>query len=132
MITIPRNVNEITNNPFRGSGITEVVCETPSFVYENGFLMTADKTELVACLSKKKFISIPSSVKIIRAYAFNGCETVVQVFLPDGLTDINEYAFSECFALSELIIPDSVRRIQQGFLNECPNILRLIIHSKDI
>ena len=131
-IMIPKNVNEIEDNPFRGSGITEVTCKTPLFVFENGFLMTADKKELVACLTRRKFVSIPSSIRLIRSHAFNGCETIVQVFLPETLTDIKEYAFSECASLSELMIPSSVRSIQRGFLADCPNFKRLVIHSKEL
>lgn len=131
-ITIPKNVCEIENNPFRGSGITEIKCETPTFIFENGFLMTADKSELIACLTNTKYLSVPSSIKIIRGHAFNGCKTVEQVFLPEGLTDIKEYAFSEFSTLSEIVIPSTVKSIQRGFLAECPTIKRLVIHSKDI
>lgn len=131
-LLIPNSVREILDNPFRGSGITEIICETPSFVYEDGFLMNADKTELVACLTNKKYVSVPSSIKIIRSHAFSGCKTIVQVFLPDTLTEIQEYAFSQCFALSELVVPTSVKYIRRGFLSECPSVTRLVIHSKDI
>lgn len=131
-LTVPNSVREILDNPFRGSGITEIICETPSFVYEDGFLMNADKTELVACLTNKKYVSVPSPIKIIRSHAFSGCKTIVQVFLPDTLTEIQEYAFSQCFALSELVVPTSVKYIRRGFLSECPSVTRLVIHSKDI
>ena len=131
-ITIPKNVCEIENNPFRGSGITDIKCETPNFIFEKGFLMTADKSELIACLTNKKYLSVPSSIKVIRGHAFNCCKTIEQVFLPEGLTDIKEYAFSECSSLSEIVIPSTVKSIQRGFLAECPIIKRLVIHSKDI
>ena len=131
-ITIPKNVTEIEGNPFRGSTITDVTCETSSFVFENGFLLTSDKTELVACLTTKKIVSVPDSIRIIRGYAFSGCKTIEQVFLPEGITDIKDYAFSECPSLSELSIPSSVRTIERGFIAECPILTRLFIHSKKL
>ena len=131
-IVLPEKVKEIENNPFRGSGVNEIVCETPFFVFENGLLMTADRTELISCLTDKKYVYIPSSIQIIRKYAFSGCETVEQIFLSEGLTDILDFAIEECSALQELVIPSSVRSIKRGFLDECPNIKRLIIYSKDI
>ena len=131
-IIIPRNVKDIEANPFRGSGISDLICLSSFFKYENGLLMNADKSELIACLSNKKYIRIPASVKIIRDYAFNGCKTIEQLFLPEGLTDIMDSAISDCSSLVELNIPCSVRAIHRSFLAECTNIRRLIIHSKDI
>ena len=131
-IILPKGVKKILENPFRGSGIREVVCESSSFVFENGLLMTSDRKELLSCLTDKKYLYIPSSIQIINKYAFSGSKSVEQIFLPEGLTDILEYAIDDCAALQEIIIPSSVRSIQRGFLGECPNFKRLIIHSKDI
>ena len=131
-ITIPENVKEIKRNPFRGSGIEEVICESPNYVFENGLLMTADRKELIACLTNKRYVLVPSTIKVIRDYAFNGCKSIKQIFLPDGLTDIMYSAISDCASLSELTIPSSVRVIHRGFLSECGNFKRLIIQSKDV
>lgn len=131
-ITLPENVKEIKRNPFRGSGIEEIICKSPYFVYENGLLMTADRKELIACLICKKYISIPSTIEVIKDDAFNGCKNIEQIFLPVGLTDIMDSAISDCPSLSELTIPSTVRAIHRSFLAECGNFKRLIIHSKDI
>ena len=131
-ITLPEKVKEIKTNPFRGSGIEEIVCKSPYFVFENGLLMTADRKELIACLTRKKYISIPSTIKVIKDYAFSGCKNTEQIFLPEGLTDIMGSAITGCSSLSELTIPSSVRAIHRSFLAECGNFKRLIIRSKDI
>lgn len=131
-ITLPENVKEIKRNPFRGSGINEIICRSPFFVYENGLLMTADRKELIACLTSKKYISVPSTIRVIRDDAFNGCKNIELIFLPEGLTNIMDSAISDCSSLVELTIPSSVRAIHRSFLAECTNIKRLIIHSKDI
>ena len=131
-IVIPRNVTDIEANPFRGSGIMEIICKSTSFIFENGLLMTADKSELIACLSNQKYVCIPSSIKEIRKYAFNGCENLEQIFLPEGLIDIMDSAISSCSSLSELTIPSSVRTIHRSFLSECGKCERLIIHSRNV
>ena len=131
-LVIPKHVIEIKDNPFRGSGITEIRCDSSAFIFENSLLMSVDKTELIACLTRKKFVSVPSSIKTIKSHAFSGCNTIERIFLPDGVTDIKDHAFSECVSLIELTIPSSVKNIHRGFLVECPKLEELIIHSKDI
>ena len=131
-LVIPENVIKINDNPFRGSGITEIRCDSSAFIFENSLLMSVDRTELIACLSRKKYVSVPSSIKTIKGHAFNGCNTIERIFLPEGVIDIMEYAFSECESLIELNIPHSVKKIYRGFLADCHSLKRLIIHSKDI
>ena len=131
-ISIPQHVIEICENPFRGSGVIEIGCVSPYFVFEEGFLMTADKTELIACLTKEKIVSVPPTVKTIRSYAFYGCISLEHIFLPEGLTEIMHSGISNCPVLSELIIPSSVKYIQSFFLSECKNCQKVIILSKDI
>ena len=131
-LILPKHLVEIKENPFRSSGITEIRCDTASFIFENSLLMSADRKELIACLTKKKYVSVPSSIETIKSHAFNGCSSIEQIFLPEGLTVIEDYAFSECESLTALVVPYSVKKVCRGFLSECPKLKQLIIHSKDI
>lgn len=131
-LTLPENVREIKKNPFRESGIEEIICRSPYYVFENGLLMTADRKELIACLTNKKYVLVPSSTEIIRDYAFYGCQTIERIFLPEGLTDMGDFSIDKCDSLVEITLPSSIQSVKRGFLSECTQCQRLIIHSKDI
>lgn len=52
-----------------------------------------------------------SNLKKIDREAFNGCWSLTEIDLPDGLETIGGAAFERCISLSEIRIPDSVRRV---------------------
>jgi len=53
-------------------------------------------------------ISIPQSITVIPAGAFQGCAKLTRAELPDGLTKIGSAAFAGCSVLAEIEIPNSV------------------------
>lgn len=71
-------------------------------------------------------VFVPSSVKEVGSYAFNGSSVSV-LNLPNTIEKIGEYAFSSCDSLSLLSIPDSITRIENGMLSYCDNITYLKI-----
>ena len=54
-----------------------------------------------------KDITIPSSVKIIPAYAFPS--TITEVVLPEGLERIEEWAFDECNKITSIKLPSTIK-----------------------
>ncbi|MDE6401285.1 MAG: leucine-rich repeat domain-containing protein, partial [Clostridiales bacterium] len=65
---------------------------------------------------------VPSSLEIVEVtnataigyYAFNNCDDIREVILPDGLLTIGRYAFSGCDSLTSLEVPNSVTEISAG------------------
>ena len=50
-------------------------------------------------------------VTVIGDYAFQACDNLVEVVIPEGVTSINEGAFAMCLYLTSVTIPESVNLI---------------------
>lgn len=75
-------------------------------------------------------IEIPSSVKGIWEYAFDGCSKLSRVSLPNGLIRISTRAFSECQQLGSIEIPNTVSMIDGSAFNGCTSLIRVTIGSR--
>ena len=51
--------------------------------------------------------------------AFDYCETLSSVMIPDSITSIGNGAFNKCSSLSGITIPDSVTSIGEFVFSEC-------------
>lgn len=71
-------------------------------------------------------VFVPSSVKEVGSYAFNGSSVSV-LNLPKTIQIIGDYAFSTCDSLTSLTIPESTKKIENGMLSYCDNITYLYI-----
>ena len=58
--------------------------------------------------------------------AFNGCESLESITIPDGVKSIGNYAFEEC-ALESITIPGSVLSIGDNAFKECTALESAII-----
>ena len=56
-------------------------------------------------------VTIPDTVTEIGREAFYGCSSLVYVTIPEGVTKIDSYAFIGCKALSSVTIPSTVTKI---------------------
>ncbi len=79
-----------------GSGI--------AYIGESSFYNCSEVTEL-------SFKPLTGEL-VLAAYAFEMCEKLTQVQLPEGLSLISERAFSRCHELETVTIPDSVTEIE--------------------
>ncbi len=71
----------------------------------NGVLFNKDKTELIQYPIGKtdtKYV-IPTSVKIIKQYAFYKSKNLLSVTIPNSVKNIREGAFSGCSALNSIL-----------------------------
>ena len=59
--------------------------------------------------------------------AFNGCNSLTQINIPDSVTSIGGYAFSGCYSLTHINIPDSVTSIGNGAFNYCYSLIQINI-----
>lgn len=78
------------------------------------------------CKSLKK-ITIPSTVTKIREFAFDSCERLENVILPEGLTEIGCRTFSDCKSLKKIIIPNTVTKIGGYAFYACTNLEEVIL-----
>ena len=64
-------------------------------------------------------VTLPESVKVIGMGAFSGCSALTGINLPEGLTDIGQSAFSSCKSLGNVVFPASLTTIGQSSFNGC-------------
>lgn len=70
-----------------------------------------------------KYISIPNTVTTIAAYGlFNGCTNLERVSLPYGITDIGTQMFYNCTSLKEVSIPATIKTIQGYAFENCTSL----------
>ena len=103
----------------------------PAFVYTYekngiGFTITGYYGELPT------EVSIPSEidglpVTNIGAFAFDGCESLRSVTIPESVNSIGHRAFAACKNLISITIPDGVTSISSQAFDGCQNLIRITI-----
>ena len=118
VVTLPAALEEFGSEVFNPtnymaeSEITDFVisADNPNFVTENGLLMDKEKTTVYAYAPghAQTELVLPSTVKVIKTYAFQSAVNLTKLTLPQGLERIEEYAFEGMSNVSEFSIPSSV------------------------
>jgi len=80
-------------------------------------------------------VTIPNSVISIGSYAFQSCSDFQRttglrnIVIPNGVTSIGEWSFERCLLLRSLTIPDSVNTIGDRMCNSCRSLTGVTIGS---
>ena len=117
-IEIPRSVTNIESNPFCSTGLKNIVCSSPNYVFENKTLLTKDKTELVSYIGNERKYVVPSSVTVIGKGAFANCYTLY-ITVPSSVEIIQDYAFSHCPYLRNVELPSKLKYLGVSAFQEC-------------
>ena len=72
-------------------------------------------------------VVIPDSVASICKSAFRGCKSLISVTIPDGVTSIGSGAFYGCNSLTSVTIPDSVTSISSYTFSNCIRLTSVTI-----
>ena len=72
-------------------------------------------------------ISIPNSVTEIGSYAFSNCSSLTSISIPNSVTSIGSYAFSNCSSLTSITIPNSVTSIGSYAFQYCNSLTSITI-----
>ena len=72
-------------------------------------------------------IDIPNSVTTIDSYAFLNCTNLKSVSIPNSVTTIGIEAFSGCISLTNIDIPNSVTTINNNAFQNCTNLKSISI-----
>lgn len=125
---IPKSVTDI------GSGITAYCPDITSIKVDpenryysspdncNAIIYTFNNTLVAGC----KETVIPSGVRRIGDYAFEGCSGLTALTTPAGLTDIGDYAFSGCSGLKSVDISKGVTDVGIYAFSECIGLTSVI------
>ena len=112
-LTIPDDITEL--NCFALSDCYNITSVTFG---ENSQLTSIGDGAFNWCESLES-ITIPDSVTSIGDGAFCCCAKLTSITIPDGVKSIGNYAFEECTALESITIPDSVLNIGDSAFAEC-------------
>jgi len=66
-------------------------------------------------------------VKKIDTSAFEGCEQITNIAIPNTVTTIMRNAFWGCDGLAEIVIPDSVTYLGDSVCKYCENLQRVVL-----
>lgn len=78
-------------------------------------LTTLDKAAFALCRSLIT-LTLPDTVKDIKAHAFQNCTNLLSLNIPDSVTHIGHAAFKQCYSLKSITIPDSVTSVGDDVL----------------
>ena len=133
-VTIPNSVTNIGARAFSGcKKLTNIsIGDSVTCIGRNAFdgcvgLMDGDgfvigcNVLLVYCGSKS-VVTIPNTVAIIGAGAFQDCNGIISVTIGESVTNIGAYAFSACGGLTSITIPNSVLSIGDYAFRGCSEL----------
>lgn len=72
-------------------------------------------------------VALPEGLKRIGSYAFQGCENMRGVKIPESTREIATNAFSYCHALTEMALPGSLEVIGWGAFEGCSNMEKVVL-----
>ncbi len=74
------------------------------------------------CSSIEELDFSESGVKVVGDYAFEGCEKVETLKLPEGCTTVGNSAFAQCSALKTVKLPTTLTTIGGSAFKECKKL----------
>ena len=128
-VTIPDSVTSINGSAFSGcTGLTSITVSPGNKVYHsenNCIINTIAKELVVGC--KNSVIPSDGSVTSIGYLAFEDCNGLTSVTIPDSVKSISTEAFKWCTGLTSITIPDSVTSIGDGAFEGCTGLTSVTI-----
>ena len=126
-VNIPKTIDTIDNYAFCGlSGVEEftVDANNSNYTTSNGVLFSKDGSQLIRYPDKKadNTYSVPSTVKSISEYAFEGAEILKQVILHERLENVGGASFYNCKQLESVNIPSSINIINAAMFYGCERL----------
>lgn len=129
-ITLPDSVIEVQRGAFIGcSQLQEINVGTghPIYSSNDGILYSKDKSILeIYPTGKSNDFTIPSNVVKINIGAFYGCNSLINISIPNGV-EIGNGAFYKCSSLENITIADGVTEIANNTFSGCTNLTSIII-----
>ena len=93
----------------------------------NGDKVTAIASSAFENCDSLTSVEIPDSVTKIGYSAFSGCKSLASVVIGDSVTEIGFQAFQNCDSLTSVVIPDSVTSIGGSAFEDCTSLTSIVI-----
>lgn len=103
-----------------------VLSETERTASVNGYINNPQYVDIPESVNKNGKVY---SVVCIASNAFEKCNSIVSVKIPDTVTSIWHWSFSGCSSLKSVSIPNSVKMIGSGVFEGCSSLPYIFIPS---
>ncbi|ELM3645118.1 leucine-rich repeat domain-containing protein [Flavobacterium psychrophilum] len=121
--TAPFTVKVARNANFTGAA---EIPETVAYNSENYAVTAIGESAFEHC-NNLTSVTIPNSVTTIGDYVFVGCFGLTSVTIPNSVITINRGAFAGCRSLTSVTIPNSVTTIRRGVFSACSGLISVTI-----
>ncbi len=134
-INVPASVFDIGERAFFDtSSLQKINIDSSNeyFVFDEGILYNKDKSEVIKCVdTRTSCVTLPSSVKYIRSYAFYNCNKMVgPLTLSKKLATIGEWAFAHCSSLDgKVALPGSLYVMDRSAFYNCNKIESVVFSA---
>lgn len=128
-IAIPNCITEICGGAFAGCAALKdirISNSHPTYRAKNGCIIDIEEEEIVAGFAHS---SIPAdgSVTAIGWMAFENCEGLTTIDIPEGIITIGEDAFCGCKNLRFISLPNGVKNIEHQAFCDCESLTAIEI-----
>ena len=152
-LNIPSNVEYLGNNILYASNKVKTLTVSelnPYYTDENNIIYSKDMSTLIYCdtdySETTETLNIPSSVKVIKSFAFSDNTRYATINVPDSVETIEGSAFSDNYTIININLGKGVSKIGPDAFNDCawsmvltiddnnPNLCSVdnVIYSKDM
>ena len=86
------------------------------------------------CYDMKKLATLqfPSTLKVIGESAFESCESLKHVAIPDQVTTIHNWAFAWCLGLTQVTFGERLQQIGSGAFCDCTSIKEMTSNASQV
>ncbi|WP_134388406.1 leucine-rich repeat domain-containing protein [Flavobacterium psychrophilum] len=121
--TAPFTVKVARNANFTGAA---EIPETVAYNSENYAVTAIGESAFEHC-NNLTSVTIPNSVTTIGNYTFVGCSGLISVTIPNSVTTIGDGSFARCSGLTSVTIPNSVTTIGDEAFADCSGLTSVTI-----
>ncbi|QKQ66520.2 leucine-rich repeat domain-containing protein [Flavobacterium psychrophilum] len=121
--TAPFTVKVARNANFTGAA---EIPETVAYNSENYAVTAIGESAFEHC-NNLTSVTIPNSATTIGKHSFVGCSGLISVTIPNSVTTIGDEAFADCSGLTSVTIPNSVTDIENGAFFSCSGLTSVTI-----
>lgn len=107
--------------------LTDVIIPENIYVNYVTYLVTHISSGAFQDCQTLKSVTIPNSVKKIGEAAFSDCSSLTSIVLPLGLEELAQFAFEGCSSLSTINIPNGITYIGDYTFSNCSSLTSLTL-----
>lgn len=134
-VEIPLGISKIGANPFAGCDSLDEITVSPDHEYLatiDGVLFSKADKRLVSYCPKvgAAAYSVPRGIKCIGQDAFDSCENLKIIELPDTISEIGDDAFHGCENLRTISLPDGLSAFGQNPFSGCHSLEEIMVSAE--